>query len=475
MARAINDVGLIRRLVAQGTRTIVVLLFSSAVAFSFMFAQSPSLTLLLLPPMPLIFGIAYLMSRRLYRESMAVQRGFSDLSDRVQENLGGIRTIQALNQEEYETRLFRASNQEYLERNMSLLRTNSLLASFMPGLGALAILVVLYFGGLRVMAGEITLGTFTAFVWYLNMVLWPVREAGNMISLLQRGAAGCVRLFELLDAEPEIADRPAPDAPERLEGGIELRGVTYRYPEAAAATLVDVSLRIEPGENVAVLGRIGSGKSTLLHLLVRFLEPAPDTVFLDGVDSRNYPLGRLRSQVVLVPQEPFLFSESVSENVSYDAPDRERELLAAAAEAADLDGTIADFPYGWETQVGERGVLLSGGQKQRLTLARGFVRDAPLLLLDDPFSSVDSETEERILARMVGLRRGRTTVIVTHRVAAARAADRVVVLERGRIVESGTPKALREKGGAYAKMERTQRRTEALLQELDEEDGVDPP
>jgi len=295
-----------------------------------------------------------------------------------------------------------------------------------------------------------------------------------MINLLQRGAAGCVRLFELLDSEPEIADRPSPEAPEELEGGIELRGVTYRYPGAAAPALVDLSLRVEPGETVAVLGRIGAGKSTLLHLLVRLLEPAPATLFLDDVESREYPLRRLRSQVALVPQEPFLFAESVSENVSYDAPDRAPEILAAAAKAADLDGTIAGFPDRWETQVGERGALLSGGQKQRLTLARGLVRDAPLLLLDDPFASVDSETEERILARMVELRRGRTTLIVTHRVSAARAADRVVVLERGRVVESGTPKALRERDGLYAEMERTQRRTEVLLLDLDDEDGEDP-
>jgi ATP-binding cassette, subfamily B, multidrug efflux pump len=472
MARAINDIGLIRRVVALGTRTAVVLVFSSAVAFSFMTWQSPRLTLWLLPPMPLVFGAAYLLSRRLYRESLDVQQGFATLSDRVQENLGGIRTIQALNQEEAEIRRFDADNLRYLAQNFRLLRTNSLLASLMPAFGALSVLVVLGFGGRQVLAGEMSLGTFTSFVWYLNMVLWPVREAGNMINLFQRGAAGCDRVFELLDTPPEIEDQPDPRAPECVRGALELRAVDYRYRGGTDRTpaLSGVSLRVEAGETLAVLGRVGAGKTTLLHLLVRLLDPPPGAVRLDGVDVRAFALGALRRHVALVPQEPFLFSESVRENLSYDDPERALGALESAAAAADFAETLARFPDSWDTEVGERGVLLSGGQKQRLTLARALVRDAPVLLLDDPFSSVDAETEERILQRLLELRRGRTTVIVTHRVSAARTAHRVIVLEHGRVMESGEPGELRARGGAYAEIERAQGRSEALRRDLAAED-----
>jgi ATP-binding cassette subfamily B protein len=469
MARAINDIGLIRRVVALGTRTAVVLVFSSAVAFSFMAWQSPGLTLLLLVPMPLVFGAAYLLSRRLYQESLAVQEGFAGLSDRVQENVGGIRTIQALNQEDAEIQRFDGANRSYTEQNFRLLRTNSLLSSLMPAFGALAVLVVLGFGGKQVLAGDITLGTFTSFLWYLNMVLWPVREAGNMINLFQRGAAGCDRVFELLDSEPEIADRPRARAPAAVRGALELRDVGYSYPSGARA-LDGVSLRVEAGETLAVLGRVGSGKTTLLHLLVRLLDPPPGSVLLDGIDVRELGLAALRRHIALVPQEPFLFSESVRENLSYDDPARALAALEAAAHAADFADTLARFPLGWETAVGERGVLLSGGQKQRLTLARALVRDAPVLLLDDPFSSVDAETEERILERLIALRAGHTTVIVTHRVSAARTAHRVLVLERGRAVEDGSPGELRAQRGAYAEIERAQRRSEALRQDLAREE-----
>ncbi|MCP5069824.1 MAG: ABC transporter ATP-binding protein [bacterium] len=472
MARAINDIGLVRRVVAQGTRTVLVLLFSSAVAFSFMIAESPSLTLLLIPPMPVIFGIAWLMSRRLYRESLAVQEGFSTLSDRVQENLGGIRTVQALGQEEREIARFAATNDDYLDRNLALVRTNSLLAALMPGLGATSVVAVLYFGGLRVQSGEISLGTFTAFVWYLNMVLWPVREAGNMINLFQRGAAGVARLFELLDTEPEIADRPQPGVPERIQGDIVLEGVTVGYPGAEVPTLRDVTLHVKPGETLAILGRIGSGKSTLLRLLVRLLEAPPGTIQLDGHDLRDYPLERLRGQVALVPQEPFLFSESIRENVSYDDPERSEEAVEAAAVASALAETLKGLPSGLETEVGERGVMLSGGQKQRVTLARALVRAAPVLLLDDPFSAVDAETETEILARLAPLRHDRTTIVVSHRVTAVRGADRIVVMEEGRIAEQGTHLELVQADGLYAALERTQRRRAQLEHELEEQEDA---
>lgn len=462
MARAINDIGLIRQTVALGTRTVFVLVFSALVGFAFMLRESWELTLLVGIPLPGIFLTGLVMAGRVHRQSLRVQEGFSALSERTQENLAGIRTIQALVQEEQELGRFEATNESFVRRYLDLIRTNSILASAMPAWSNLATLVVIVAGGSRVLSGELTLGSFTAFLWYLNLVLWPVREAGAMINLFQRGAAGVERLFELLDHPPEIADAPASAAPGGLHGAIELRGLHYRYPGASRDALAGIDLRIAPGETLAVLGRVGSGKSTLLRLLVRMLDPPPGTLLLDGCDIRELPLAFVRDEVALMPQEPFLFSESVRENLAYDDPDRSHDDVESAAWAADLAETLARFPEGFETPVGERGVMLSGGQRQRVTLARALVRDTPILLLDDPFSSVDSSTEERILERIVRLREGRTSVLVSHRVSAVRAADRIVVLDAGRVAEAGTHAELLARGGLYARLARLQSRRAGL-------------
>ncbi len=473
MARAINDIGLVRQLVGQGTRTILVLSFSAIVGFCFMLSLSPTLTLLLLPPLPIISVVAYLLARRIYAASTAVQEGFSTLSERVQENLNGIRTIQALGQEEAETERFGLVNDDYADQYYRLMQMNSLIASIMPALAATCTLIVLGVGGSQVLAGEMTVGTFTAFFWYVGMVIWPVREAGNMVNLVQRGAASTARLFEILDWEPEIADRPTADAPDRLGGAISIRNISYTYAGAKTPALAGIDLEIAPGESLAVIGRIGSGKSTLLKLIVRILDPPPGTVLLDGHDVRDLPLAMVRRLVAMVPQEPFLFAETLRANIAYDDPTRPDGQVWDAVEAADLRHAAETFPDQLETIVGERGVTLSGGQKQRATLARGFIREAPVLLLDDCFSSVDTETEEHILRRLREVRAGLTTVLVSHRVSTVRRADRIAVLEAGRVAELGTHAELVAMGGIYANLERAQRRRENLMDELYER-GAQP-
>ena len=465
MARAINDIGLVRELLGSGIRTILVNLTMALTGMVAMFALAPLLTLLLLLPLLPIGVVGWFAARQVFQGSLRVQVGFSDLSEQVQGNLYGIRTVQALVQEQNEIRRFDAVSDEYVARFNALVRLNSFISAVMPWLAAFSTIVILGYGGTLVRDGELSLGTFTAFFSYVGMVLWPVREIGQMVTLWQRGASGTQRLFDVLDAEPEIRDAPAADAPREIAGAIVLRGLHYRYPGAARDALQGIDLRVETGEILAVMGRVGAGKTTLLNCFVRLLDPPPGTLLLDGRDVRDFPLAQLRQQVVLVPQDPFLFAEMLRHNLSYDDPTRDEADIWSAVENADLLGTVKSFDSELDTLVGERGVTLSGGQKQRSTLARGLIRNAPVLILDDCFSAVDTQTEERILERLFAARRGRTTLLVSNRVSTARHADRILVIDDGAVAQLGSHAELLARDGWYAELDRIQKlRLEAGMQ-----------
>jgi ATP-binding cassette subfamily B protein len=457
MTRAVADIALVQRLIAMGTILLVILVYATLVGFGFMLYLSPSLTLLLLPPLPFVFFYARWASHQMGVASKDVQDRMSDLADHVQENLSGIRTIQAMVQEENEVSRFLDTNQAYSNAFYQQARINSLMAAWMPTLAAICSITIIGYGGYLVMEGELSTGELVAFLMYVTMVVQPFRVAGFVISLFQRAAVASDRLFEVLSLAPEITDAPTGSAPAQIRGEIEVRNLTFSYPGYETMALSGVNLKIRPGERISIMGRVGSGKTTLLKQLVRLLDTPTGTVFIDGVDVRDYPLSQLRSQVALVPQDPFLFGEPLKSNLTYDDPNRALDQIWAAATSADLRETIEDFPEQLETVVGERGVTLSGGQKQRATLARGLIRHAPVLVLDDCFSSVDTKTEEHILSELARLRSGQTTILVSHRVSTARHSDRIVIMDGGRIVEEGSHEALIASGGFYAELERIQR------------------
>ncbi|MBS0473284.1 MAG: ABC transporter ATP-binding protein [Proteobacteria bacterium] len=485
MARAINDLNLVRQLISIGSRTLIVLGFSGLVAFAFMVFLSPVLTLWLLPVMPFIAGMGFYLSRRIYEQSTLVQEGFSSLSESVQENLNGIRTIQTHAQEDREVARFKRVSGDYADNYFKLMVMNAALNAWMVVFTGIAVTIIMGFGGWQVLQNTMTVGTFIAFMLYLNIAVQPIQQSGQIVSMFQRGSSGAARLFEIFDYAPEIQDAPDAKPVPKIAGDIRISHLSYTYPRRATAkdaraddaraaatgvvALKDVTLEVRAGEMIAILGRVGSGKSTLLRAIVRLLDPPAGSVFIDGHDVRELPMKQVRGEIALVPQDPFLFADELGRNIAFDNPKRPLAEIEAAAEAADLEDTIARFPDKLRTLVGERGVTLSGGQKQRTSLARGLIRDTPVLLLDDCFSSVDTETEEHILSRLKSLRAGRTTMLVSHRVSTARHADRIMVLDDGRVAELGTHADLIAKDGIYAHFAAAQGRREALTHELERE------
>jgi ATP-binding cassette subfamily B protein len=399
--------------------------------------------------------------RKIHDRFERIQAMFSDISSRVQENLAGVRMIRAFAQERAELRRFEELNRQYIAQNLKLVRIQGFFQPLLEVLIGLTFLAVLLMGGRDVLSGRISIGSFVMFNTYMGTLVWPMIALGWVVNLMQRGNASLGRINQILRERPSIAAPPDPVSLARLRGEIEFHGVSVQYGNSRA--LDSVGLRIAAGETVAVVGHTGSGKSTLAALVPRLLDPTEGAVLVDGVDLRAADPAELRRNIGFVPQETFLFSATIAENIAFGVEKASEEEVRRAAEIAGLAADIEGFPEGYRTMVGERGITLSGGQKQRTAIARAILRDPRILILDDALSSVDTLTEERILTHLAGVMRGRTVILISHRVSTVRQADRVVVLSQGSIVEQGTHAELIAEGGYYASLSRKQ----ALEEELE--------
>jgi ATP-binding cassette subfamily B protein len=469
MSRATNDLNAVRMMIGPAIMYSANTLLVFVVAIILMASIDPWLTLVALLPLPLVSVSVKYFGHAIHTRFEAIQAQLSDLSAVVQEALAGVRVVRAYNQEPHEIERFRASNAEYLRRNRVLIRLQGLFYPSMTLFLGFGSLLVLWLGSREVIRGRISLGDFVAFNAYLVMLSWPMIAFGWVTNILQRGMASWKRMLEVLDAVPEISDSTVTDAGRavRITGAIEIRALVFSYPGAERPILDGISLRIESGQTAAFVGATGSGKSTLINLLPRLHEPPPGTVFVDGVDIREIPLATLRAAIGFVPQEPFLFSDTIAENIGFGlAAGGEAgavgERMRIAAGIARLDKDVEGFPKGYETLVGERGITLSGGQKQRTALARAVMLDPRILILDDALSAVDTYTEEEILSRLRGVMRERTSIIVSHRISTVRDADQIFVLDRGHIVERGRHAELVARGGYYATLYRKQLLEEEL-------------
>lgn len=456
MARATNDIATIQRFFRFSVHQLASLVGVILIAPIFIAMQSSALVLLLLPLLLAMILVGWQIAAHIRQASERVQASYGALTETVQQNLRGIRTIHSLGQEEREIRYFSGVAKRYAVINEELARWNAALATTMTFGSGLMSLLVIGVGGNQVLKGNISIGTLSAFIVYLAMILGVIKSCSAPLCAFINASAAAARVFQIMDEKAEIDDEQAEEIPRYLRGAITVRNVSFRYPAGAGLQgpliLKDLSLSIQPGEMVAIVGRIGSGKSTLLNLMARRLECSTGYIAVDDHDLRTVPLGCLRRHLSFATQDTFLFATSVAENVSYDDPLRPSEPVWAAARAAQLEATIEALGEGLSTCVGERGMTLSGGQKQRIGLARSLIRQTPILLLDDAFSSLDAATAAGILARLRVMRRGLTTIIVSHRTSIASHADRIFVLEQGQIAETGSHQQLTAMGGRYAEL-----------------------
>ena len=463
MSRATNDLSSVRMMVGPAVMYLANTMITAVVSLFLMFSLDVRLTLIVLLPLPIVSITVRMFGTAIHKTFEEVQEKLSDMSAVVQESLTGVRVVRAYRQEQAEIARFRDSNLDYLRHNRRLSRLQGAFFPTMSLFLGISALLALWLGSRDVMSGRITVGGLVAFNAYLAQLAWPMIAFGWVTNLLERGMASWKRMLTILDTEPSIRDEDGAPQHAPLAGEIEFRNLTFRYGDRAV--LSDVSFTVKAGETVAIVGATGSGKSTLVNLLPRLQNPPRGTVFVDGRDVRDIPLAELRGAIGFVPQEPFLFSDTLADNVAFGVPgsgDEHRDRVEAAATIARLDKDVRDFPQGYATVVGERGITLSGGQKQRTAIARAIVTDPRILVLDDALSAVDTYTEEEILSRLRGVMKARTSIIISHRISTVREADQIVVLDDGRVVEKGKHAELIQRGGHYADLYKKQLLEEEL-------------
>lgn len=461
MARATNDMNAIRMASGMALVALTDGVMMTVAIITILFIQNPGLALIVIMPMPLITFLVLGLGKLIGARFRDVQEGFSVLSHQSQEALSGVRVIKSFVKNTYFLGRFRRVNDEYQDRNMRLVRIWGMFMPTVTFLSGITSLLLLRFGGESVVLEQISAGDFVATLSYLEMMIWPMLGMGFTVNLIQRGGASLARVNQIFAEEPDIQSPENGVSPE-IGGDISIKDLTYAYPDADEPVLERISFDVPAGGILGILGRTGSGKSTLVKLLPRLLDPPRNTVFLDGFDVHDYDLKWLRSRFAIVAQDTFLFSQSVKENIGFGMDYFDDDRIQHVAEVSTIDRDIEIFPLGWDTQVGERGITLSGGQKQRVSISRALATGRDILVFDDALSAVDTETEERILNQLLEERAGKTSIVISHRVSTLKNADKIIVLDRGRVIQEGTHEQLiSEADGFYAEI--------AALQRLEEE------
>ncbi|MBI3193601.1 MAG: ABC transporter ATP-binding protein [Ignavibacteriae bacterium] len=453
MAHSTNDIGAVRNVLGPGIMYPTDTLMTFSMTLVMMFAADWQLTLYALLPLPFVSFAVYKLGKIVHKKFEERQQQFSEITMRAQENLSGIRIVQAYVREKYEIDLFEKLSFDYLKKNLVLAKVQSIMWPLMFLLVGCSLVIAVYVGGLKVINGEMTIGTLTAFFGYLILLIWPMIAFGWVTNILQQGAASMERLGKILDTIPEIQNSNDADySIKEIQGTIELKNVSFKHKGAATPTLEHLNLKIEQGTTLAVVGYTGSGKSTLINLIPRLYDVTEGELLIDGINVRRIPLEVLRQHIGYVPQETFLFSDSIAENISYGIDNETEEHIREVAEISQIAKDIQEFPKGFETMIGERGITLSGGQKQRTSIARAIMRNPKILILDDSLSAVDTYTEEEILKRLRTVMKNRTSIIISHRISTVKDADMIVVLAKGQIVEQGTHDSLVSLGGIYSEL-----------------------